>query len=141
MRGTSKFLVTVLVTSVLLLPASRTALADPVNGANSSTITFTCGDQQITFVTPSERSAVGQVIGTTSVGVVTEVRLVFSFSDPATGERVTESHTFILGAGHGSAKGLQDRLITCNRTGSFEDPERGTVNVSFTITQFLTPAR
>ena|SRR6266536_6494021 len=133
-----KLIVALLVMSALLL-TSGTALADPVNGANSAVLTLTCGDQQITFVTPGESSAVGQVIGTTSVGVVSKVELTLSYTDPNTGQPVTTTQTAILGAEHGNAQGLQDRLTTCSTTGSFEDPDLGTVTVIFSVTQFLTP--
>jgi hypothetical protein len=84
-----KLIVAVLVMSALLLSASGTALADPVNGPNAFTVTLTCGDQRITFVSPSEPAAVGQVIGTSSVGVVTEVELTLSYTDPNTGQPIT----------------------------------------------------
>jgi hypothetical protein len=140
MRRVWKLIVAVLLMSALLLSVSGTALADPVNNPNAFTLTLTCGDQSITFVTPSGTAVVGQVIGTTSVGVVSQVELTFSYTDPNTGQPVTTTQTFILGAGHGNAQGLEDRFTTCSNTDTFEDPELGTVTVIFTLTQFLTPS-
>jgi len=141
MRRVCKVVVVVLVMSALLLSASRTALADPVNGANAASFTLTCGNQTITVVTPSANAAIAQVIGTTSVGVATEVNVSLTFIDPDTGQPVTTTQTVIYGAGHGKAQGLQNRLTTCSSTFTFEDPEVGTVTVTLSVTQFLTPPR
>ncbi len=137
MHITSKFIVTLVALMLLLASSMSTAFAD----ANTEPFTLTCGDEQITVVTPSEHAASAQVVGSTANTVATRVTIRTTFTDPTTQQPVTETETFTYGAGHGKARGLQDQLQTCSSTFSFHDPDVGLVTGHLSVTLFMTPRR
>lgn len=124
--------------ALMLLTASvSTAFAD----AKTEPFTLTCGGEEITVVTPSEHAANAQVVGSTTNTVATRVTISTTFQDPATQQSVTETETFTYGAGHGKARGLQNKLQTCSTTFSFQDPDVGLVTGQLSVTLFMTPHR
>ena len=114
------------------------ASADPINSKNAQTFTLDCGGQDVTVVFVLQNAAVvNNVVGTTENFVGTSFTGTVTYTDPATGQLVTEPIFFHPGSGQ--KEGLQDSLTTCEGTFSFEDPDLGEVTVDLTITGFFTP--
>jgi hypothetical protein len=137
MHTTHKSIVTLVALMLLCAASMRPAFAD----ANTEPITLNCGGEAITVVTPSEHAAAAQVVDSTANTVATRVTISTTFQDPTTQQPVTETETFTYGAGHGKARGLQDSLITCSSTFSFQDPDVGLVTGHLSVTLFMTPRR
>ncbi len=74
------------------------------NGANAFQFTVTCGGDEYTLITPAGPADVGQIVGSTRVNIPLMVVVTKD------GETVD---TFVYGAGHGEAQGLQDAVVTC----------------------------
>jgi hypothetical protein len=107
------------------------ALADATKGAQAFSLTFDCGGDEFTVITPSGQSVAGQVVS--SADVLVQAEATVTFTDPVTGEPVTLS--FITGPGHGQARGLEGDLVNCS--GSAEVPDVGVF--TFTFVGFLAP--
>ena len=129
---------------VIAIAAIITALgvgivsADPINSKNVQRFHLDCGGEQITVVTIFQNAAsVSNIEGSTGNFVITRLSGTFTYTDPQTGEEVTES--FELPIGNGSKAGLQEDLISCTTPRIVEDPELGTLFVDLTVTGFLTP--
>ena len=137
MHTMPKSIVTLVAVMLLFASSMSTAFAD----AKTEPFTLTCGGEQITVVTPSEHAANAQVVGSPANTVATRVTIRTTFQDPATQQPVTETETFTYGAGHGKARGLQDKLQTCSTTFSFHDPDVGLVTGQLSVTLFMTPRR
>jgi hypothetical protein len=131
---------------VLAMAAIITALgvgigsADPVNSKNVQRFHLDCGGEQITVVTIYQNGAVvTNIEGSTGNFVITRLSGTFTYTDPQTGEEVTEPFVELIG--NGSKAGLQEDLISCTTPRIVEDPELGTLNVDLTLTGFLTPRK
>ena len=112
--------------------------ADPINSKNVQTFQLDCGGEQITVVTIFQNDAVvANIEGSTGNFVVTRLSGTFTYTDPQTGEEVTEP--FDLPIGNGSKAGLEEDLISCTTLRTVQDPELGTLTVHLTLTGFLTP--
>ena len=129
---------------VIAMAAIITALgvgigsADPINSKNVSTEQWDCGGEQITVVTIFQNDAiVVNIVGSTGNFVATRLSGTFTYTDPQTGEEVTEP--FDLPIGNGSKAGLEEDLISCTTPRIVQDPELGTLFVDLTVTGFLTP--
>ena len=137
MRRTLLLVATIVITALL---GVGSASADPINGKNAQTITFDCGGEKVTLVTKVNPSVVSHVVvDSTANFVATKLVETFTYTDPETGELVHEEVLVPIGEGH--KQGLQPSLITCDQEEHFifEDPERGTVTLEFTLTGFFTP--
>jgi hypothetical protein len=131
---------------VLAMAAIITALgvgigsADPVNSKSVQRFHLDCGGEQITVVTIYQNGAVvTNIEGSTGNFVITRLSGTFTYTDPQTGEEVTEPFVELIG--NGSKAGLQEDLISCTTPRIVEDPELGTLNVDLTLTGFLTPRK
>jgi hypothetical protein len=114
--------------------------ADPVNSKNVQRFHLDCGGEQITVVTIYQNGAVvTNIEGSTGNFVITRLSGTFTYTDPQTGEEVTEPFVELIG--NGSKAGLQEDLISCTTPRIVEDPELGTLNVDLTLTGFLTPRK
>jgi hypothetical protein len=114
--------------------------ADPVNSKNVQRFHLDCGGEQITVVTIFQNKAlVANIEGGTGNFVITRLSGTFTYTDPQTGEEVTES--FDEPISNGPQLGLQEDLISCTTPRIAEDPELGTLTVDLTLTGFLTPRR
>jgi hypothetical protein len=112
--------------------------ADPVNSKNVQRFHLDCGGEQITVVTIFQNKAlVANIEGGTGNFVITRLSGTFTYTDPQTGEEVTES--FDEPISNGPQVGLQEDLISCTTPRIAEDPELGTLFVDLTLTGFLTP--
>jgi hypothetical protein len=137
MRRTLLLVATIVITALL---GVGSASADPINGKNAQTITFDCGGEKVTLVTKFNPSVVSHVVvDSTANFVATKLVETFTYTDPETGELVHEEVLVPIGEGH--KQRLQPSLITCDQEEHFifEDPERGTVTLEFTLTGFFTP--
>jgi hypothetical protein len=76
---------------------------------------------------------VANIEGSTGNFVITRLSGTFTYTDPQTGEEVTES--FDEPISNGPQVGLQKDLISCTTPRIVEDPELG----DLTLTGFLTP--
>ena len=116
-----------------------TASADPINSKNAKTFTLEdCGGRDVTVVFVLQNAAVvNNVVGTTENFVGTAFTGTVTYTDPATGQSVTESIFFHPGSGQ--KEGLQDSLTTCDGSFTFEHPDLGEVSVDLTVTGFFTP--
>jgi hypothetical protein len=128
---------------VLAMAAIITALgvgigsADPINSKNVQRFQADCSGEQITFVTIFQNAAVvANIEGSTGNFVITRLSGTFTYTDPQTGEEVTES--FDDPVSNGPQVGLQKDLISCTTLRIVEDPELGTLTVDLTLTGFLT---
>jgi hypothetical protein len=131
---------------VLAMAAIITALgvgigsADPINSKSVQRFHLDCGGEQITVVTIYQNGAVvTNIEGSTGNFVITRLSGTFTYTDPQTGEEVTEPFVELIG--NGSKAGLQEDLISCTTPRIVEDPELGTLNVDLTLTGFLTPRK
>jgi hypothetical protein len=114
--------------------------ADPVNSKNVQRFHLDCGGEQITVVTIFQNKAlVANIEGGTGNFVIKRLSGTFTYTDPQTGEEVTES--FDEPISNGPQVGLQEDLISCTTPRIAEDPELGTLFVDLTLTGFLTPRR
>jgi putative ribosome biogenesis GTPase RsgA len=115
------------------------ASADPIKSKNAQTFTLDCvGGQSVTVVFVLQNAAVvNNVVGTTETFVGTSFTGTATYTDPETGQLVTEDISFHPGSGQKA--GLQDSLTTCDGSISFVDPDLGDVTVDLTITGFFTP--
>ncbi|CAA9450358.1 MAG: hypothetical protein AVDCRST_MAG02-829 [uncultured Rubrobacteraceae bacterium] len=124
--------------AIVAVLAVGMASADPVNSKNAQIFTFDCGGEEVTLVAiGNSRGAAFSVVDTTGNFVLMRVEGTETFTDPETGEVV--EYEFEFSTGQGEKKGLQGSLTTCDDSGSFEDPELGTVTVDITVTGFFTP--
>jgi hypothetical protein len=114
--------------------------ADSGNSNNVQRFHLDCGGEQITVVTIFQNKAlVANIEGGTGNFVITRLSGTFTYTDPQTGEEVTES--FDEPISNGPQVGLQEDLISCTTPRIAEDPELGTLFVDLTLTGFLTPRR
>ena len=91
---------------VLAMAAIITALgvgigsADPINSKNVQRFQFDCGGEQLTVVTIFQNSAaVANIEGITGNFVATRLSGTFTYTDPQTGEEVTEPFDLPIGNG------------------------------------------
>lgn len=113
---------------------AQSASADPTNAKNSTTITATCGGQQVLVsVNGNGEFTPAHVIGSTAVFVPTAFDITFSFT-PTGGTTESETDT---SAKHNQAKGLVSCDIPADLN-TFTSPE-GTFTISGTVTGFFTP--
>ena len=117
--------------------SSGTAGADPLNN-NRLQIPASCEEdgEQFTFVINGEGIA-GHIIGSTSNIQPVEDTVTYTYKDPTTGKRVTE--TVVDSLGSGEKTGLQSDLKRCSGTVSYEDPELELVTADFEILADFTP--
>lgn len=134
-----RFVVAIAVVAVMSISGVGLALADPISNPLAVHFALTCGGQEFIVVSANEPTATIHIVGETSMLVVTEATLTTTFTDPQTGETVTDSLTVIFGAGHGEAEGLQGSLTTCTHTLVVEDPVVGPVTFDLTGTFLMTP--
>lgn len=134
-----KFVVAVMMVVALAIASIGPALADPINNPLAFHFTLTCGGQEFTVVSANEPTATVRIVGETNMLVATEATVVTTFTDPQTGETITDSHTTIFGAGNGEAEGLQGSLTTCTHTLIVEDPDVGPVTIVVIGTFMMTP--
>jgi hypothetical protein len=124
--------------SIMTMLGVGIASADPINSKNVQRFHLDCGGEQITVVTIFQNKAVvANIEGSTGNFVITRLSGTFTYTDPQTGEEVTEP--FDLPIGNGSKAGLQEDLISCTTPRIVQDPELGTLSVDLTLTGFLTP--
>ena len=134
-----RFVVAIAVVAVVSTSGVGMALADPINNPLAVHFALTCGGQEFTVVSANEPTATVHIVGETDTLVATEATLVTTFTDPQTGETVTDSLTAIFGAGNGEVEGLQGSLTTCTHTLIVEDPDVGPVTFELTGTFVMTP--
>ena len=134
-----RFVVAIAVVAVVSTSGVGMALADPINNPLAVHFALTCGGQEFTVVSANEATATVHIVGETDMLVATEATLVITFTDPQTGETVTDSLTAIFGAGNGEAEGLQGNLTTCTHTLIVEDSDVGPVTFELTATFLMTP--
>lgn len=139
MSTLQKFVSAIVMVAVLAVANIGPALADPIKNPNAVHFALTCGGQEFTVVSANEPTATIHIVGETKVLVATEATLITTFTDPQTGETITDSFTQIFGAGHGQAQGLQENLITCTHTLVVEDPDVGPVTFDLIATFMKTP--
>jgi hypothetical protein len=125
--------------AITVLLAVVIASADPINSPNAQTFTLDCGGHEsVTGVFVINNAAVvTNVEETTENFVGTAFTGTVTFTDPETGDVVTEPIFFHPGSGQ--KKGLDRSLTTCEGTFDFQDPDLGLVTVDLTITGFFTP--
>ena len=125
--------------AIMVVLAVVIASADQINSKHAQTFTLACsGGKTVTGVfVINNAGVVLNVEETTENFVGTEFTGTHTFTDPDTGEVVTEPIDFHQGSGQ--QEGLQGSLTTCEGTFSFEHPELGTVTDDLTITGFFTP--
>jgi hypothetical protein len=125
--------------AITALLAVGIASADPINSKNAQTFTLDCaGGQSVTVVFVLQNAAVvTNVVGTTENFVGTSFTGTATYTDPETGQSVTEPILFHPGSGQ--KEGLQDSLTTCNGSFIFVHPDLGDVTVDLQITGFFTP--
>jgi hypothetical protein len=113
-----------------------TVAADPVNSRNALLLEITCAEETFQIVTTSGNP--GHIIGSTGNIMPVEFTFTNTYTDPETGELVTEEGTFPIG--RGNKHGLQDDLVSCTTEAfTFEDPELGEVTTVISVVAFLTP--
>jgi hypothetical protein len=116
------------------------AAADPINSKNAEVFTANCGGEQIRFVVNfNSASVTAHQVGSTRNFVATRFAGTATFTDPETGQLVSEP--FDTPIGKGKKKGLQGDLRTCTTTLRDVDPEVGPLTLELTITGFFTPRR
>jgi hypothetical protein len=123
----------VLVLAILLISPASGALADPTNGTHKEVFPVTCAGT--TYQVVGGKGAAAQVDDSQDVLVPAAFVQVSSWTDPATGEPVSQVDAFSVG--QGNRTGQQDRQITCTYTARFVDPEVGVVLVHGTVTGFF----
>ncbi len=130
-----QFVLGPLVAVALILGVGMGAVrADPTNHPRADPIILECGGQVYTIVGPG---TAGLVADSTSVFIATQFEGIDTYTDPTTGEEVTETFSFSIGKG--KRTGQQDALTQCTFTETFEDPVVGVVNSVVTVTLFATP--
>ena len=134
-----RLVVAIAVVAVMSTSGAGLALADPISNPLAVHFALTCGGQEFTVVSANEPTATVHIVGETYMLVATEATLTITFTDPQTGEIVTDSHTTIFGAGNGEAEGLQGSLTTCTHTLIVDDPVVGPVTFDLTATFLMTP--
>jgi hypothetical protein len=127
------------VMAIMALLTVGIASADPINSKNAQTFTLDCGGgQSATVVFVLQNAAVvNNVVGTTENFVGTSFTGTATYTDPETGQSVTEPIFFHPGSGQ--KEGLQDSLTACDGSISFVEPDLGDVTVDLQITGFFTP--
>ena len=95
----------------------------------------TCGGQ--TYVVVGGVGAAAQVVAGTATLIPAAFVQVSSWTDPATGQTVTQTDAFSIGTGRRT--GQQGDRVDCAYTADFVDPAVGTVRVTGTVTGFFTP--
>lgn len=134
-----KFVFAIVMVAVLAVANIGPALADPIKNPIALHAVLTCDGQEFTVVSPNEPTASVHIVGETNMLVATEATIITTFTDPQTGETITNSFTVIYGAGHGQAQGLQGSLITCTRNLVVEDPDVGPVTIDVSVTFMKAP--
>jgi hypothetical protein len=139
-RGRLLRLVATIGVGILLVgvPVSA-ANADATAGHNAVHFTLTCAGEKFAVVSPSEPAAAVQIVGISSVLVGTDALLTTTYTDPQTGQLVTNTQHIVYGAGHGSANGTQDRAIHCADTTVVNDPDVGPITITLLATFLLAP--
>jgi hypothetical protein len=128
------------VASALLAGAGiSSAFADPIQGRNAISFNVTCGGEQFTVVSASEPAASIQVVGRTTTLVATDATLTTTYTNPQTGEPVTEIQSVVSGAGHGDATGVGRRLTTCTDTITVQDANVGLITTTLVGTFIFAP--
>jgi len=123
----------VLLVVCLSVLAPEPAAADPVSNPHKSVFPVTCANQ--TYLVVAGPGAAAQVINGPEVLVAAAFVQVSSWTDPNTGEVVTQTDAFSVG--QGQRTGQQDVQIACTYTAVFSDPELGPVTVDGTVTGTL----
>ncbi|MFN8456592.1 MAG: hypothetical protein U0401_18310 [Anaerolineae bacterium] len=134
MSTLQKFVFTIMMVAVLAMANIGLALADPINNPHAVHFVLTCDGQEFTVVSANEPTPTIHIVGETNTLIATEATLNTTFTDPQTGETITDSFTKVFGAGHGQAQGLQKRLITCTNTIIVDDPDVGPVTLELIAT-------
>ncbi|HEY7036640.1 MAG TPA: hypothetical protein VH482_35260 [Thermomicrobiales bacterium] len=107
--------------------------ADPVASPHKAVFPVSCAGQ--TYEVVAGVGAAAQILDGTAVLVPASFIQVSTWTDPATGQVVTQTDIFSVGQGHRT--GQQDRLLACTYDASFDDPAVGTVAVLGTVTGFF----
>ena len=139
MQTLRRFVATMVVGALLAVSSVGAAFADPTHGRNTISFNLSCGGEQFTVVSANEPTASVQVVGSTSTLVATNAMLTTTYTDPQTGETVTETQSIVYGAGHGQAAGLAQRLTVCTNTIIVQDPNVGPITVTLIGTFIFTP--
>jgi hypothetical protein len=111
------------------------ARADPINGTHKEVFPITCEGE--TFLVVGGVGAPAQVVDGQDVLIPAVFVQESSWTDPQTGEVVTQIDAFSVG--QGKRTGQQDDQITCTYTATFQDPEVGAVMVKGSVTGFFAP--
>ena len=125
----------ILATAFVLVNMTDTALADPVNGTHKAEFDVTCDGQ--TYQVVAGRGAAAQVVDSEAVLIPAAFVQVSSWTDPLTGQTVTQTDAFSVG--QGDRTGQEGDQITCTYTANFQDPDVGPVTVNGLITGFFAP--
>jgi hypothetical protein len=123
----------VLVLAVVIMSPASGALADPIQGTHKEVFPVTCSGQTLLVV--GGKGAAAQVVDDQDVLIPASFVQVSSWTDPTTGQVVTQTDAFSVG--QGNRTGQQDQLTTCRYTADFADPEVGTVHVDGTVRGFF----
>jgi hypothetical protein len=119
----------------LVLLGWAPAGADPVASPHKAVFPVACAGQ--TYEVVGGRGAAAQVLDGTAVLIPASFVQVSSWTDPTTGQVVTQTDVFSVGTGNRT--GQQGDRVTCTYDASFPDPAVGTVTVLGTVTGFLAP--
>ncbi len=98
------FVVALVVLGLGFLPLNAVPVLADASGPNAFTFTTTCGGVEYTVTTPSGPADVGQISESTGVSIPSLVIVTLN------GQVVD---TFVYGAAHGQALGVQDATTTC----------------------------
>ena len=135
-----RFLCATLIAGALLTTAAlRPVAADP-SPENPQALArkIECDNGQTYDIIVVAAGAPGHIVGVTGVVLLTSVAWVETFTDPLTGESVTES-SGPFPVGQGKRTGQQADLVTCTYQFMYEDAVRGTVTRVVTMEGFITP--
>src|SRR6476661_2780772 len=94
---------------VFLLGTSQSVAADPVKGTHKAIFPVSCAGQ--TYLVVGGRGAAAQVLESTAVLIPAAFVQVSSWTDPVTGQVVTQTDAFSVG--QGKRTGQQDTQISC----------------------------
>jgi hypothetical protein len=117
----------------------RSAAELSTQNPNAFPLTFHCGNQQVTIVSPSGPASSGLVTTDNRVFLVTFLTAVGSFTDLTTNQPVTQTSTFQFGAGHGQANGIGNLTSCVSEPFTVQDLQLGTGTVTLTLVGFFAP--
>ena len=135
-----RFLCATLIAGALLTTAALGQVTADPSPENPQPLarTIVCENGQTYDIVVVAAGAPGHIVGATGVVILTSVAWVETFTDPLTGEVVTEpSGPFPVG--QGKRTGQQADLVTCTYQFTYEDAVRGTVQRTVTVEAFITP--